>query len=50
MSSHQSLINALKSDAIRTQPTKEPYMVYLPDYVYGLCRKYSGATTKSNSC
>ena len=38
MSSHESLINALKSDAIWTQPTKE---AYLPDYVYGLCRKYS---------
>lgn len=41
MSSHQSLINALKSDAIWTQPTKEPY---LPDYVYGPCRKYSKTT------
>ena len=41
MSSHQSLINALKSDAIWTQPTKEPY---LPDYIYGLCRKYSKTT------
>lgn len=41
MNSHQSLINALKNDAIWTQPAKEPY---LPDYVYGLCRKYSKTT------
>ena len=41
MSSHRSLINALKSDAIWTQPTKEPY---LPDYVYGMCRKYNKTT------
>lgn len=37
MSSHQCLINALKSEAVWTQPTKDPY---LPQYVYGLCRSY----------
>ncbi|XP_078362759.1 uncharacterized protein LOC144646922 [Oculina patagonica] len=41
MSSHQNLINALKSAAIWTQPAKEPY---LPDYIYGLCRRYSKTT------
>ena len=37
MSSHQALINALKSEAIWTQPTKDPY---LPQFVYGLCKTY----------
>ena len=31
MSSHQALINALKSEAIWTQPAKDPY---LPQFVY----------------
>ena len=37
MSSHQALINALKSEAIWTQPAKDPY---LPQFVYRLGKTY----------
>ena len=37
MSSHQAVVNALKSDALWIQQMKDPF---LPEYLIALCKAY----------